>query len=139
MSLRSSMQEDAASKRIAELEAQVELLTRQSAMPGPQMKVRSTSEQMYQLDEPVPTHLAYKRANGELEGQRAAHVTMYQEYADMMSRQSSRHNHTLKAPEAYTEPFCNFLTENPTVWHAVDYFEEKLQKSGFKKARLRYT
>jgi hypothetical protein len=42
----------------------------------------------------------------------------------------------LKTPEAYTQPFCDFLTENPTVWHAVDYFEKKLKKAGFKKVGL---
>lgn len=45
----------------------------------------------------------------------------------------SENQHTLKSPEAYTKPFCDFLTENPTVFHAVSYFEEKLEKAGFKK------
>lgn len=44
-----------------------------------------------------------------------------------------REGNALKSPEAYTQPFCDFLTENPTVWHAVDYFEKKLEKAGFKK------
>jgi len=39
----------------------------------------------------------------------------------------------LKAAEEYTKPFCQFMTENPTVWHAVSAFEDKLTKSGFKK------
>lgn len=39
----------------------------------------------------------------------------------------------LKAPEAYTQPFCDFLTQNPTVFHAVAHFEEKLEKAGFTK------
>jgi aminopeptidase I len=34
-------------------------------------------------------------------------------------------------PEAFTKPFCDFLTENPTVFHAVDYFKKKLEYSGF--------
>lgn len=42
-------------------------------------------------------------------------------------------SHMLKSPEAYTQPFCSFLTENPTVWHAVDHFERKLTKAGFQK------
>jgi len=42
-------------------------------------------------------------------------------------------DNTLKVPEAYTQPFCDFLTENPTVFHAVDYFERKLGKAGFTK------
>jgi hypothetical protein len=44
-----------------------------------------------------------------------------------------RAGNALKSPEAYTQPFCDFLTENPTVWHAVAYFEGKLEKAGFKK------
>jgi hypothetical protein len=44
-----------------------------------------------------------------------------------------REENVLKSPEAYTKPFCDFLTENPTVFHAVDYFEKKLEKAGFKK------
>ncbi len=43
---------------------------------------------------------------------------------------------TLKSPQAYTQPFCDFLTENPTIWHAIVYFEKKLQGAGFKKVRL---
>ena len=34
-------------------------------------------------------------------------------------------------PEAYTKPFCDFLTENPTIFHAVEYFKTKLEKLGF--------
>lgn len=37
------------------------------------------------------------------------------------------------SPESYTKPFCDFLTENPTVFHAIDYFANKLTKAGFKK------
>jgi len=44
-----------------------------------------------------------------------------------------REGNALKSPEAYIQPFCDFLTENPTVWHAVAYFEKKLEKAGFKK------
>jgi aminopeptidase I len=38
-------------------------------------------------------------------------------------------------PEAYTEPFCSFLTNNPTVFHAVEYFKGKLSDSGFTEVR----
>jgi hypothetical protein len=40
---------------------------------------------------------------------------------------------TLKSPEEYTQPFCDFLTENPTVFHTVDHFGKKLTDHGFKK------
>lgn len=36
-------------------------------------------------------------------------------------------------PEEYTKPFCDFLTENPTVFHSVDYFKTKLEANGFQK------
>ena len=38
-------------------------------------------------------------------------------------------------PEAYTKPFLDFLTENPTVFHAVDYFKTKLNQLDFKEVR----
>lgn len=50
-----------------------------------------------------------------------------------------KEENALKSPEAYTQPFCEFLTENPTVFHAVDYFEKKLEKAGFKKLSERKT
>lgn len=39
----------------------------------------------------------------------------------------------LKEPEAYAEPFIKFLGDNPTVFHAVDYFAEKLTAAGYTK------
>ncbi|KAJ8070897.1 hypothetical protein OCU04_001256 [Sclerotinia nivalis] len=39
----------------------------------------------------------------------------------------------LKEPEDYAEPFINFMTENPTVWHAIQYWENKLEEAGFSK------
>ncbi|CAJ2507576.1 Uu.00g087620.m01.CDS01 [Anthostomella pinea] len=34
-------------------------------------------------------------------------------------------------PEAFTEPFCSFLKENPTIFHAVDYFKSKMTSLGY--------
>jgi hypothetical protein len=45
----------------------------------------------------------------------------------------------LKSPEAYAQPFCDFLTDNPTVFHAVNYFEKKLAAAGFKKVKPHIT
>lgn len=36
-------------------------------------------------------------------------------------------------PEAFTKPYLEFMTENPTVFHAVGYFKEKLDKAGYKE------
>lgn len=40
-------------------------------------------------------------------------------------------------PEAFTKPFCDFLQENPTVFHTVDYFKRKLKDSGFEELSAR--
>ena len=41
-------------------------------------------------------------------------------------RQATREN-----AAAYTKPFCDFLTENPTVFHAVDAMKKQLKDEGF--------
>jgi len=35
--------------------------------------------------------------------------------------------------ESYAKPFCDFLTNNPTVFHAVDAIAEQLESEGFSK------
>ncbi|KAM0269626.1 hypothetical protein ACHAQH_009705 [Verticillium albo-atrum] len=40
-------------------------------------------------------------------------------------------------PEAYTKPFCDFLTENPTIFHTVAHFKTKLADAGFKELPAR--
>ena len=36
-------------------------------------------------------------------------------------------------PEAYTQPFLDFISKNPTVFHTVDYFSNQLSSHGFTK------
>lgn len=38
-------------------------------------------------------------------------------------------------PEAFTKPFCEFLAENPTIFHTVVHFKEKLNAVGFTEVR----
>lgn len=38
-----------------------------------------------------------------------------------------------RSPESYAEPFTTFLTENPTIFHTVDYFTKKLTDAGYSK------
>ncbi|KAK9777830.1 putative Vacuolar aminopeptidase 1 [Seiridium cardinale] len=40
-------------------------------------------------------------------------------------------------PEDYTKPFCDFLQENPTVFHAVDYFKAKASEYGYTELSAR--
>lgn len=39
-------------------------------------------------------------------------------------------------PEAFTEPFCKFLQENPTVFHSVGYFKDKLNALDYKEVSI---
>lgn len=36
-------------------------------------------------------------------------------------------------PASYTKPYCEFMTENPTIFHAVTSFSSRLESAGFKK------
>ena len=40
-------------------------------------------------------------------------------------------------PADYTKPFLDFINGNPTVFHAVGYFSERLDAAGFVKLRER--
>ncbi|KAK6004754.1 hypothetical protein QM012_008616 [Aureobasidium pullulans] len=40
---------------------------------------------------------------------------------------------TSQNAESYAKPFCDFLTENPTVFHAVDSMAQDLKHGGFTK------
>ena len=40
---------------------------------------------------------------------------------------------TKKDAAAYTQPFCDFLTDNPTVYHVVSENAKELRAAGFKK------
>ncbi|KAF2826678.1 hypothetical protein CC86DRAFT_19619 [Ophiobolus disseminans] len=44
-----------------------------------------------------------------------------------------------KGPEQYTKPFTDFMTANPTVFHAVDAVAQDLEKDGYKKLSERDT
>lgn len=39
-------------------------------------------------------------------------------------------------PEAFTKPFCEFLTENPTIFHTVVYAKDKLEAAGYTQVSL---
>ncbi|KAF7885242.1 hypothetical protein EAF00_011060 [Botryotinia globosa] len=52
---------------------------------------------------------------------------------DTKAPSAAKHATILKDPEEYAEPFINFMTENPTVWHAIQYWENKLEDAGFAK------
>lgn len=34
-------------------------------------------------------------------------------------------------PESYTKPYCDFMTQNPTVFHAVSSFAAQLEENGY--------
>ncbi|KAE8145952.1 glycosyl hydrolase family 71-domain-containing protein [Aspergillus avenaceus] len=40
---------------------------------------------------------------------------------------------TTFAPEDYAKPYCEFMTSNPTIFHAVDGFTKQLESKGYKR------
>lgn len=48
--------------------------------------------------------------------------------AGLRSREPAKEK---KNAASYTKPFCDFLTENPTVFHAVDALKQDLKNAGF--------
>ncbi|GAM36129.1 Lap4 homolog [Talaromyces pinophilus] len=57
------------------------------------------------------------------------------------SRIASPHQQptTSFSPEAYTQPFIDFISKNPTIFHAVDHFGKQLEAQGYKKLSERDT
>ncbi|KAE8351746.1 glycosyl hydrolase family 71-domain-containing protein [Aspergillus coremiiformis] len=43
------------------------------------------------------------------------------------------------SPEDYTKPYCEFMTANPTIFHAVDGFTKQLESKGYKPLPERET
>ncbi|PLB43140.1 putative vacuolar aspartyl aminopeptidase Lap4 [Aspergillus steynii IBT 23096] len=43
------------------------------------------------------------------------------------------------SPEDYAKPYCDFMTSNPTIFHAVDGFTKQLEKNGYKRLPERET
>ncbi|KAJ6783132.1 hypothetical protein PWT90_01430 [Aphanocladium album] len=41
--------------------------------------------------------------------------------------------HKEYSPEQFTQPFCEFMTQNPTPFHVVDYCKTKLRDAGFQE------
>lgn len=134
LSLRSSA-EEASRQRIAELEAQLAALTAQDPPTTPftlggqsdreAQSIRQSYRTLYEEAEAQRQRPA--RANGE--GQRS----LFEGFHQPVSREREHRKDTPIEPAAYTKPFLEFMTDHPTVWHAVSGFAEQLLNAGFKK------
>jgi aminopeptidase I len=67
-------------------------------------------------------------------------ASMSQSTTSAVERETRREEPTPKnvkaadiKPENYTTPFCEFLQENPTIFHTVDHFKGQLAKRGYKE------
>lgn len=54
-------------------------------------------------------------------------------YNSLPARAAREHMSREDDARAYTKPFCDFLTDNPTVFHAVSALAKDLTKEGYKK------
>jgi aminopeptidase I len=96
-------------------------------VPAPFGALSPWAERDTDADEVSPEKSLFEKYNESLQEQHN------KPKRSLITKGLVREGNALKSPEAYTQPFCDFLTENPTVWHAVSYFEKKLEKAGFRK------
>jgi aminopeptidase I len=89
-----------------------------SRLANPQFAQRNTPiTQTYKIAEPCGASYEPKRTSAKARD--ALSALQYQATKENASR--------------YTKPFCDFLTENPTVFHAVVTLKKDLQDAGFKE------
>ena len=89
----------------------------------------------------TPDFLRQRSSNMSLRMAAAEHLTnMSQSASSAVERETRRETPTPKTvkaadikPENYTTPFCEFLQENPTIFHTVDHFKGRLAKQGYKE------
>ena len=74
----------------------------------------------------------FPRATGSaaVEQQNKKRLLMARQEQDRMEQQCFPRA-TGSAAEVYCKPFCDFLTDNPTVFHAVDSTKEQLKSAGW--------
>ena len=53
--------------------------------------------------------------------------------ASIEKHQNEEEHASAIKPEAYTDPFLHFISENPTIFHAVNFVSKRLEDHGFKK------
>ncbi|KAL1991961.1 hypothetical protein VTN49DRAFT_5269 [Thermomyces lanuginosus] len=57
----------------------------------------------------------------------------------MAPRQAGEVSSSGFSPEAYTQPFIEFISNNPTTYHAIDWFSKQLEARGYKRLSERDT
>ncbi|KAL9598632.1 MAG: hypothetical protein Q9219_004377 [cf. Caloplaca sp. 3 TL-2023] len=68
---------------------------------------------------------------------REQHMELSQKPRQQTRRRQSKYTLSKEDLESYTQPFLDFLTKNPTVFHAVDALSGRLESHGFKKLSAR--
>lgn len=108
--------------------------------------IKTTQPSLYEMMPKIPQQPSYTGiGNGYTNGGE----TLFQRYHEftqktgknslignglrMQEAMIAKQEYKLKEPEEYAEPFINFMTENPTIWHAIHYWENKLEKAGFSR------
>lgn len=69
---------------------------------------------------------------GLTDDERAPYDALAEVERKRLEAETQSHSAPIK-PEEFTKPFCDFLTENPTIFHTVDHFRGKLGDAGYKE------
>ncbi|KAF2272658.1 uncharacterized protein EI97DRAFT_405820 [Westerdykella ornata] len=80
------------------------------------------STRQHQVPPPVPPKVKLEPGSGP------DTATSECRHAPAVSTSTKEHR-----PEHYTKPFTDFMTANPTIFHAVDTMAKDLEKNGYKK------
>ncbi|KAI7222023.1 peptidase M18, aminopeptidase I [Hortaea werneckii] len=78
-----------------------------------------------------PVNAGQARANPQFKRDMAIQADGLRSNHQSILRSSRTKKATPTNSDEYTEPFCKFLTENPTVFHAVDAVKKQLKDAGF--------
>ncbi|PKX96688.1 M18 family aminopeptidase [Aspergillus novofumigatus IBT 16806] len=87
-----------------------------------------TKKSVFDLRDP---NMAY-RLSGQLPGPTPV-------YAPSTAPSQTTTSTTSFSPADYAEPYCDFMTAHPTIFHAVDGFTKELESKGYKRLPERET
>ncbi|PYH98406.1 hypothetical protein BO71DRAFT_406224 [Aspergillus ellipticus CBS 707.79] len=87
-----------------------------------------------------PAPMAKKNVIGLREAAMAYRPSSYaqlpdpvQDYSPPAPRTAQPAQATAVKPEDFSKPYCDFMTNNPTIFHAVDGFTKQLESQGYKR------
>ncbi|CAK7568166.1 MAG: vacuolar aminopeptidase 1 [Sporothrix epigloea] len=80
---------------------------------------------------PSPPEVLFASPTGRVAARRQASPLVFRPAGTQTTSTFSKPSSLDSQPADYVEPFLDFISNNPTVFHAVNYFENQLAEAGF--------